>query len=46
LFRLLDIKKPGSIDAAQRLKPAGVGIMADDVIAGAIAGIVARFVAP
>jgi phosphatidylglycerophosphatase A len=46
LFRLLDIKKPGSIDAAQHLKPAGVGIMADDVLAGAIAGIVARFVAP
>ncbi len=46
LFRLLDIKKPGSIDAVQYLKPAGVGIMADDVLAGAIAGVVARFVSP
>jgi phosphatidylglycerophosphatase A len=46
LFRLLDITKPGAIDAAQHLKPFGVGIMADDVLAGAIAGVVARFVAP
>ena len=46
LFRLLDIKKPGSIDAAQNLKPPGLGIMADDLIAGAIAGVVARFIAP
>ena len=46
LFRLLDIKKPGSIDAVQHLKPWGLGIMADDLLAGAIAGIVARFVAP
>jgi phosphatidylglycerophosphatase A len=46
LFRLLDIKKPGAIDSAQHLKPPGLGIMADDLIAGAIAGIVARFVAP
>jgi phosphatidylglycerophosphatase A len=45
-FRLLDIKKPGSIDAVQHLKPWGLGIMADDILAGAIAGIVARFVAP
>ena len=46
LFRLLDIKKPGSIDAVQHLKPWGLGIMADDLLAGTIAGIVARFVAP
>jgi phosphatidylglycerophosphatase A len=45
LFRLLDIKKPGAIDSAQRLKPYGVGIMADDVLAGLIAGVVARLVA-
>jgi phosphatidylglycerophosphatase A len=45
LFRLLDIKKPGTIDAAQRLKPPGVGIMADDVLAGLVAGLVARLVA-
>lgn len=46
LFRLLDIKKPGAIDSVQHLKPYGVGIMADDVLAGLIAGIVARFIAP
>lgn len=46
LFRLLDIKKPGNIDRVQHLKPAGVGIMADDVLAGLVAGLVARFVAP
>lgn len=45
-FRLLDIKKPGTIDAVQHLKPWGLGIMADDLLAGAIAGIVARLVAP
>jgi phosphatidylglycerophosphatase A len=46
LFRLLDITKPGSINAVQYLKPYGVGIMADDVLAGVIAGVVARFIAP
>src|SRR5262245_56427428 len=37
LFRLLDITKPEPIDSAQRLKPYGVGIMADDLIAGLVA---------
>jgi phosphatidylglycerophosphatase A len=46
LFRLLDIKKPGAIDSVQYLKPYGVGIMADDVLAGLIAGLVARLVTP
>jgi len=46
LFRLLDIKKPGLIDAVQYLRPAGVGIMADDVLAGIAAGLVARLAAP
>lgn len=41
LFRVLDIYKPGPIDAAQRLQPAGVGIMADDVLAGLAAGAMA-----
>jgi phosphatidylglycerophosphatase A len=45
LFRVLDIKKPGLIDAVQYLKPNGVGIMADDVLAGLVAGLVARLVA-
>jgi len=38
LFRLLDIWKPGLIDRAQSLRPTGVGIMADDVLAGLVAG--------
>jgi phosphatidylglycerophosphatase A len=41
LFRLLDITKPGPIDTVQRLEPPGVGIMADDVLAGLAAGIMA-----
>lgn len=35
LFRLLDVWKPGPIDALQRL-PGGTGVMADDVAAGAV----------
>lgn len=35
LFRLLDVVKPGPIDTLQRL-PGGLGVMADDVAAGAI----------
>lgn len=38
LFRVLDITKPGPVAAAEKLKPAGVGIMADDLLAGALAG--------
>jgi len=41
LFRVLDITKPGPIDSVQRLEPAGVGIMADDVLAGLAAGAMA-----
>jgi len=41
LFRVLDIVKPGPIDTVQRLKPPGVGIMADDVLAGVAAGAMA-----
>lgn len=44
LFRVLDVVKPGVIDKAQNLKPAGVGIMADDVLAGIVAGVIARLV--
>lgn len=43
LFRLLDITKPGPVATAEELKPAGVGIMADDVLAGLLAGAIARF---
>jgi phosphatidylglycerophosphatase A len=44
LFRIFDIKKPGLIDSVQYLKPPGVGIMADDVLAGLVAGVVTRVV--
>jgi phosphatidylglycerophosphatase A len=43
-FRVLDVVKPGFIDDAQRLKPTGVGIMADDVLAGVAAGLLARWI--
>ncbi|HEY3778721.1 MAG TPA: phosphatidylglycerophosphatase A [Rhizomicrobium sp.] len=39
LFRVLDIFKPWPIGAAERL-PGGLGIMADDVVAGVLAGLV------
>jgi len=38
LFRVFDITKPGLIDRVQRLRPPGLGIMADDVLAGLLAG--------
>lgn len=41
LFRVLDITKPGPIDSVQRARPAGVGIMSDDLLAGLLAGIIA-----
>ena len=37
LFRVLDVWKPGPIRALERL-PRGWGIMADDILAGAVAG--------
>lgn len=42
LFRLLDIKKPGPIYRLQFLEPAGLGIMADDILAGVCAGALAK----
>jgi phosphatidylglycerophosphatase A len=44
LFRLFDIWKPGPIRQAERLSPTGVGIMADDVLAGLLAGGLAALV--
>ncbi len=38
LFRVFDIVKPGPIAAVERLRPAGLGILADDVLAGLLAG--------
>lgn len=39
LFRGLDVLKPWPIGAAERL-PGGIGIVADDVVAGVLAGLV------
>lgn len=39
MFRLFDIAKPWPINRAENLR-GGLGIMADDVVAGAIAGFV------
>jgi phosphatidylglycerophosphatase A len=40
LFRLLDIAKPGPIRWAERNFPGGVGVMADDVVAGLMGAVV------
>lgn len=45
LFRLFDIWKPGVIDTVQNAKPEGLGIMADDVLAGILAGVISLAVA-
>jgi phosphatidylglycerophosphatase A len=42
LFRLFDITKPGPIRRAEHAPPIGFGIMADDLLAGLAAGILAR----
>jgi phosphatidylglycerophosphatase A len=42
LFRVFDIWKPWPIRRMEHLKPLGVGIMFDDVLAGLIAGLLAR----
>ena len=42
LFRLFDIWKPGPIRTAERARPPGLGIMADDIAAGVAAGFLAR----
>jgi phosphatidylglycerophosphatase A len=38
LFRLLDVTKPGPIGALERL-PGGLGIMADDLLAGLVVAL-------
>ena len=38
LFRLLDIAKPGPIGWLDKRLPGGAGVMADDVLAGLLAG--------
>ncbi|MEP0944211.1 MAG: phosphatidylglycerophosphatase A [Rhizobiaceae bacterium] len=46
LFRLFDMTKPWPISAAEKLQPAGVGIMADDIVAGIVAGLIVFWGAP
>jgi phosphatidylglycerophosphatase A len=41
-FRFLDITKPGPIRRAEHARPAGLGVMLDDLVAGACAGAVTR----
>lgn len=43
LFRAYDILKPGPIDSVQHAQPEGLGIMADDLLAGVMAGLTARW---
>ncbi len=43
LFRLFDILKPWPISAAERL-PGGMGVMADDMLAGLAAAVIAAAV--
>lgn len=38
LFRVLDIAKPWPVGAAERAWHGGAGVMADDLVAGALAG--------
>lgn len=45
LFRVLDITKPGPIESLEHLEPRGLGIMADDLLAGLVAGVSARWIA-
>lgn len=49
LFRLFDITKPGLVGWAERRFAGGLGIMADDVVAGLYAAVLllaARFLVP
>jgi phosphatidylglycerophosphatase A len=43
-FRLLDIVKPFPAGAIDRGVPGGIGVVGDDVVAGAYAGLVTRLV--
>lgn len=45
LFRLLDITKPGPVGWADRQK-GPLGVMGDDIIAGALAGLILLLLAP
>ena len=40
LFRVLDIWKPGPVGWAERSLAGGVGVMADDLVAGVLGALV------
>jgi len=44
LFRLFDIWKPWPVDWADRELPGGLGVMADDMIAGLMAGVLVALI--
>jgi phosphatidylglycerophosphatase A len=44
LFRALDILKPWPISKAEMARPAGLGIMLDDLVAGLVAGLLVRII--
>ena len=46
LFRILDMTKPWPISSVEKLQPAGVGIMADDIVAGIVAGLLTFLALP
>ena len=39
-FRVFDVWKPGPVGRAERTLPGGFGVVMDDVLAGALAGLV------
>ncbi|MEX0900622.1 MAG: phosphatidylglycerophosphatase A [Gammaproteobacteria bacterium] len=41
MFRVLDIAKPGPVGWAERRWKGGLGVMADDLVAGTLAGVFA-----
>ena len=43
-FRIIDMWKPWPVSAAEHYGPAGFAVMADDILAGLIVGLVLRFV--
>lgn len=44
LFRILDITKPGPIRFVERRIPGGVGVVADDLVAGIIGNIILQII--
>lgn len=44
LFRLLDITKPGPIRFVEKRIPGGIGVVADDIVAGIIGNIILQII--